>query len=221
MVDTKVQLEAPAHVLEEIRELQHRVERAAEIAGSAGAAAEAMREVSAGITPQGPLNELLLNIAARLDAAIARAAQHMYPMLQVQPGDVVQVDPQGDELGFGASFAVVEKVEGWGVVAYVRVPGPKGGDAYVRLGFGQFCKVGVAEWTHDPLALTSDGRKVEHVIAQEAAAVPVWKAALDDATCAACHVMEGKAVTSVGAPPHPDCTNPDGCRCVIVGLPRG
>lgn len=216
MVDPVVEVKAPAHVLEEIRELQHRVERAGLIAGTAGAAADAMREVSASITPPGPLNRLLTEIADRLDAAVSRAAQHMHPMSDIQPGDVVQVDPLGDALGYGAAFAIVERVAGGVILAYVRVPGPQGGDAYVRLGHGQCVKVGVAEWEHDPLATLTDGRTVRDVMAAEAAAVPLWRAALDDGTCAACHVMHGKAVGTVGTPPHAECTNPDGCRCVIA-----
>lgn len=221
MVDTKMRVEAPAHMLEQIREVQHRVERAGKIAGAAGAAADLLRELAQPGGGGHDIRDALTGIADRLDAACERAAQHMAPMAEVRPGDVVQVDPNGDELGFGGAFAVVERNEGWGVVAYVRIPGPNGGDAYVRLGNGQFEKIGVAEWTHDPLAKCTDGTPVGDLIAKELAMVPVWKAAMDASTCTPCREQDGKEVTPALAPPHPDCTCDAGCRCVIVGLPRG
>lgn len=225
MADPVIEVKAPAHVLDEIRELQFRVGRAARIAGTAQATAEALRDMAghagAPLAVSAVAAGRLRGFAERLEAAVARANQHLAPLSEVLPGDVVQVDPRGDELGFGAAFAVVEKVEGWGVFAYVRVPGPQGGDAYVRLGHGQFQKVGVAEWVHDPLATLCDGTSAEGVIARELDAVPVWKAAMDGASCAACREADGREVTAALAPPHPLCTHPDGCRCVIVGLPRG
>lgn len=233
MVDMNVKADValPAHVQEEIRDMQLRVMRAGRAAGAAQACADGLREVTR-VLRSGPKLEpeaiaaLLDDMAGKLDVVCARTAQHLAAVTEVLAGDVVQVDPRGDELGFGATFAVVERAEGWGVVAYVRVPGPQGGDAYVRLGHGQYQKVGVAEWLHDPLAAVGDranGRSVPigTVAAEELAKVPVWRAAMDRDTCAACREADGHAVTPALAPPHPQCTHPDGCRCVIVGLPRG
>ncbi len=219
MAEASVEVKMSPEIARQLDELRNRVERAARIAGVAAAVADELRATVGGITPAGRLGDLLADMAARLDTACDRANQHMAPMSHAQPGDVVQVDPRGDELGYGATFAIVERVLDGYVLAYV--PGAEGGDAYVRLGPEQCVKVGVAEWTHDPSARCVDGRMVADAIAEEEARVAVWKAALDEGTCAACHVMDGKAVASVGAPPHPDCTNPQGCRCVIVGLDRG
>lgn len=38
-----------------------------------------------------------------------------------------------------------------------------------------------------------------------------WKAVLDTETCDACALRDGKK--GLPAPPHPDCGNPNGCRC--------
>jgi hypothetical protein len=221
MADVHMNVELPPQVLRQIEEVTARVERAAEISGVAEACAAALRQMAdhtgtpAALQPHAA--QLVRDMAARLEAAVEKAQAHMAPMSVTRPGDVVQVSPQGDELGFGGAFAIVEKVEGWGVVAYVRVPGPQGGDAFTRLGNGQFVKVGVAEWTHDPLAVV-DGRPVSEIVAQVVAEASVWKAALDPATCPACRDKHGTfaGAGDVQAPPHPRCTNPNGCRCVIV-----
>lgn len=64
----------------------------------------------------------------------------------VNPGDVVQIDPERHPR-FAACFATVDEVRGWGVTATVLVPAsPRPNEAPIRLEFGSFVKVGKAEW---------------------------------------------------------------------------
>ena len=69
-------------------------------------------------------------------------------MIELAPGDVIQVDPE--VAGFGACFAVVDEVRTWGVTASVFGPnGTRQGPASeypVRLETGKFERVGRAVW---------------------------------------------------------------------------
>lgn len=53
-----------------------------------------------------------------------------------RPGVVVQINP-GHGSAFDECFAVVDAVRGWGVIAYVTVPGVDGGRAPVRLSYDE------------------------------------------------------------------------------------
>lgn len=67
----------------------------------------------------------------------------------IKVGDVVQIDPEHDEV-FGGCFLLVTELKTWGVMGYVRVPGhgDKGGEAYYRVPFEQIARIGAAEWAH-------------------------------------------------------------------------
>lgn len=60
---------------------------------------------------------------------------------ELKLGDVVQIDPSGDEC-FGASFMVVTDLKSWGATGYVTVPGK--GPAYYRCEFSQMEFIGEA-----------------------------------------------------------------------------
>jgi hypothetical protein len=67
--------------------------------------------------------------------------------IQVQVGDVVQIDPLYDDRFAACMMVVTELKPAWnGLVGYVRVPGE--GDAYYRVEGRYFVRVGPAEWTH-------------------------------------------------------------------------
>lgn len=61
-------------------------------------------------------------------------------------GDVVQVDPEHDPI-FGSCLLIVTELKAWGVMGTVRVPQPGGAaDAWYRIPFGKFARVGQAAW---------------------------------------------------------------------------
>ena len=60
-----------------------------------------------------------------------------------QTGDVVQVDPEYDDV-FGACFMVVTEPKSWGAQGYVTIPGK--GPAYLRLNFKNGVKIGRCIW---------------------------------------------------------------------------
>lgn len=64
----------------------------------------------------------------------------------IVPGDIVQIDPEHNDL-FGGCFMVVSEVKPWGVQGYVTIPkdGPR--QAYYRVPRGKFEVVGHAVWT--------------------------------------------------------------------------
>ncbi len=78
-----------------------------------------------------------------------RARRILVAMQEEAPiavGDVVQIDPTC-QTKFPACFAIVDEVRPWGVVAYVPIPGPNTGKAYVRLESQEFHRIGLAMWT--------------------------------------------------------------------------
>lgn len=58
-------------------------------------------------------------------------------------GDVVQIDPDHDEV-FGGSFMQVTEPKPWGAQGFVKVPG--GGFAYYRCPHEAFRFIGRAVW---------------------------------------------------------------------------
>lgn len=76
------------------------------------------------------------------------------PVREVQPGDVVQLDPQfhlGDANGFFAGcFMIVDEVKAWGVQGHILIPeGPRGyypNVAYYRANWDEMRIVGPASW---------------------------------------------------------------------------
>jgi hypothetical protein len=64
-------------------------------------------------------------------------------------GDVVQIDPEHDDV-FGACYLTVTELKAWGVQGYVRVPGKgdNGGDAYYRVRFEKIVRIGRSEWRY-------------------------------------------------------------------------
>ena len=48
--------------------------------------------------------------------------------------------------------------------------------------------------------------------------VEVWRTNLDEHTCDNCRALDGADCT-MRWPPHPDCENPDGCRCTVERVP--
>lgn len=61
---------------------------------------------------------------------------------QVQPGDIVQLDPEKTKnKAFAACLMIVTEVKSWGVQGYVQALGTAGeigGQAYYRAEFGTF-----------------------------------------------------------------------------------
>ncbi len=43
----------------------------------------------------------------------------------------------------------------------------------------------------------------------------IWVTPIDEHTCPACKERYGLPAAGLAVPPHPDCTNPEGCRCVV------
>lgn len=74
---------------------------------------------------------------------------------QLEEGDVVQIDPEYDEI-FGTSLMVVTESKSWGVQGYVYIfPGfnedgtkHPGGRAYKRMEFEHIEYIGKAEWIY-------------------------------------------------------------------------
>jgi hypothetical protein len=60
-------------------------------------------------------------------------------------GDIVQIDPEHDEM-FGACLMIVTEPKEWGAQGYVRVPGNEGGNAFYRCKYENMELVGFAEW---------------------------------------------------------------------------
>lgn len=69
--------------------------------------------------------------------------------MAIAVGDVVQIDPEHDEV-FGACFMVVTELKpSWsGLQGYVTVPGKdgNGGQAYYRVPEDKVVRIGAAEW---------------------------------------------------------------------------
>lgn len=65
----------------------------------------------------------------------------------IEVGDVVQIDPQSDDM-FGACFMIVSEVKTWGAQGYIQVPGKgeEGGRAYYRCNFENMMFVGKSIW---------------------------------------------------------------------------
>lgn len=61
----------------------------------------------------------------------------------VQPGDVVQINPDHD-LKFGGCFMLVEEVAPWGFQGFVQIPAR--GKAYYRVPRESCIYIGQAEW---------------------------------------------------------------------------
>ena len=57
--------------------------------------------------------------------------------------DIVQVNP---EHSWGGSFIVVEDINDWGIQGYCDIP--KKGQAYIRLNYDEFVKVGKAYYIY-------------------------------------------------------------------------
>ncbi len=68
-------------------------------------------------------------------------------MSEWEVGDLLQIDPEHDEI-FGGCFMVVTEPKGWGAQGYFAAPGEKG-LAYYRVNFLNAVKVGRAEWVFD------------------------------------------------------------------------
>ena len=67
----------------------------------------------------------------------------------LQPGDIVQIDPAHtngkEDGGFGGCFMVVTEPKAWGAQGYVQIPCKKG-QAFYRCPHEHMVKVGVAYW---------------------------------------------------------------------------
>lgn len=65
-------------------------------------------------------------------------------------GDVVQLGPEVGNRAFAYSFMTVTELHLWGVQGYVQVLGTRedgpGGQAYYRAKWGEFERIGKAEW---------------------------------------------------------------------------
>lgn len=64
----------------------------------------------------------------------------------------------------------------------------------------------------------SSGESIRQALAEiRGAAIPrIWRAVVDGNTCPTCATMNGLATST--APPHPECENENGCRCVAEPL---
>ena len=60
-------------------------------------------------------------------------------------GDVVQINPDNDEV-FGGCFLVVEEVKSWGFQGYCSMPGKDGGVFHHRVKREDCSRVGPAFW---------------------------------------------------------------------------
>jgi hypothetical protein len=77
----------------------------------------------------------------------------------LEPGDVVQIDPEYCEV-FGASFMIVTEPKSWGAQGYIHaLPGfnedgtkSKGGRAYKRVEFEHMEYIGKAEWLWESMS---------------------------------------------------------------------
>ena len=56
--------------------------------------------------------------------------------MQIEVGDIVQVDPMASDT-FGACLIVVTEIKSWGIQGYVQSAGVEG-QQYIRLNFDQF-----------------------------------------------------------------------------------
>jgi len=71
----------------------------------------------------------------------------MSKMDEYKSGDVVQIDPCHDK-AFGGAFMVVTEVRDWGLIGYFPIPEKPGppGQAYYRVSWGNFEKIGLSVW---------------------------------------------------------------------------
>lgn len=65
----------------------------------------------------------------------------------IQPGDIVQIDPESDSC-FGGCLVIVTEVKSWGIQGFARVPGEgdNGGNSYIRKKWEEFEYCGKAQW---------------------------------------------------------------------------
>ena len=63
--------------------------------------------------------------------------------VDLKHGDIVQIDPQHDEV-FGGCFMQVTEPKDWGAQGFVKIPGK--GFAYYRCNYENMELVGKAKW---------------------------------------------------------------------------
>jgi hypothetical protein len=65
----------------------------------------------------------------------------------VEPGDVIQLDPEHSR--WGPVFVVADEVRTWGVQGYLIGPEDKKiGTVYVRVKHGHYARIGKAQWVY-------------------------------------------------------------------------
>jgi len=67
---------------------------------------------------------------------------------ELKIGDIVQIDPEHDDM-FGACLMIVTEPKEWGAQGYVNVPGKDGGLAFYRCKYANMERVGTAVWIRD------------------------------------------------------------------------
>jgi hypothetical protein len=68
---------------------------------------------------------------------------NMGDAIRIEPGTVIQIDPDSDEV-FGGCLLTVTEARGWGVIGYLQLS--HGERAYVRVIFKDIEAVGTAHW---------------------------------------------------------------------------
>jgi len=69
-------------------------------------------------------------------------------LINLRPGNVVQINPDHDPV-FGGTLMVVTEVKSWGAQGFVPVPANPPKMAYYRCNFEDMEFVGNATWTDD------------------------------------------------------------------------
>jgi len=66
--------------------------------------------------------------------------------LPIEPGDVIQLDPEHHEM-YGGCLFVVRMIKPWGVQAYTMIPRHAGTRRrFMRLPTGSFVRIGKVQW---------------------------------------------------------------------------
>lgn len=63
-------------------------------------------------------------------------------------GDIVQIDPEADEV-FGGCLMIVTEPKPWGAQGYITIPGEEGGLAFYRCEHAHMERVGHCVWIRD------------------------------------------------------------------------